>query len=87
MKLRRINDFPIMLSENQDRHHRRRVIQRKSRIAKQLGWHVKFKGKLAKGKIHCSCYYCRTKSREIGWPKRDLVKLACMKEFNLLEQW
>lgn len=66
------------------RHHRRRVIQRKSRFAKQLGWHAKFTGEFAKGKIHCSCYYCRMKSREIGWSKSDLVKLTRMTEFNSL---
>jgi len=61
------------------------VIQRKSRLAKQLGWHAKFTGEFAKGKIHCSCKYCRVKSREIGWPKSDLVKLARMNEFSSLE--
>lgn len=63
------------------RHHRRRVIQRKSRLAKQLGWHEKFAGKFAKGKIHCSCSYCREKTWELGLPKSDFVKQGCINDF------
>ena len=60
------------------RHHRKRVIQRKSKLAKLLGWHGKCVGKFAKGKIHCSCSYCRKKTREMGFPKSELTKLECM---------
>ena len=57
------------------RHHRNRVMQRKSKLAKQLGWYEKCVGKFAKGKIHCSCSYCRKKTREMGFPKSELTKL------------
>jgi len=65
------------------RYHRRRVIQRKIKLAKQLGWHEKHAGMFAKGKIHCSCYYCREKTREIGFPKSDLVKLESARDFDI----
>ncbi|KIL40250.1 hypothetical protein SD70_14960 [Gordoniibacillus kamchatkensis] len=68
------------------RHHRKRVIQRKSKIARQFGWHVKFAGKFAMGKIHCSCFYCRRKTRELGLPKSDFVRLERMDDFYDLEE-
>ncbi|MMZ64721.1 hypothetical protein D1872_270720 [compost metagenome] len=64
------------------RHQRSRVIQRKSKLAKQLGWHEKCIGKFAKGKIHCSCSYCRRKTREMGLPKSEIVKVERMGELN-----
>lgn len=60
---------------NRDRsfylHHRKRVICRKLRIAKQIQRQIKNNqwGRLAKGKIHCSCELCSEKSRLIGYPK------------------
>jgi len=50
-------------------------MQRKSKLAKQFGWREKYEGKFAKGKIHCSCLHCREKTREIGFPKSELVRM------------
>ncbi|MBP2243267.1 hypothetical protein J2Z40_003866 [Cytobacillus eiseniae] len=58
------------------RHHRKRVIQRKSKIAKQLGWHSRFTGSFAKGKIHCSCWMCSQKTNRNGWPHSQVIQLA-----------
>ena len=51
------------------RKQRRRVIRRKIKILKGIGgneyvyaWTHDKPGRLAKGKIHCSCPLCRTKS-------------------------
>ncbi|GIP33513.1 hypothetical protein J2TS4_27230 [Paenibacillus sp. J2TS4] len=66
------------------RHHRRRVIQRKNKIAKQLGWNERYAGKFAKGKVHCSCYYCRKKTKYLGLPKSDLVR---MQRMDNLDDW
>lgn len=51
------------------RRQRRRAIARKLGILKRLGgaenvenWAGSSPGRLAKGKIHCSCWMCRTKS-------------------------
>lgn len=53
-------------------------MQRKSMLAKQLGWHEKCVGEFAKGKIPCSCSNCRKKTREMGFPKSELTKLERM---------
>lgn len=59
------------------RHHRKRVIDRKWRIAKQIRWHVKHnqRGRLAKGKIHCSCGLCNEKTRLLGYPKAERARI------------
>ncbi len=51
------------------RKQRKRIIRNKSRLLKRLGggdlyegWTRGYPGRLAKGKIHCSCWMCRTKS-------------------------
>ena len=51
------------------RKQRKRVIHRKEKILLQLGgekkhfaWTRGAVGRLSKGKIHCSCWMCRTKS-------------------------
>lgn len=51
------------------RKQRKRVIHRKEKILLQLGgekklfaWTHGAPGRLSKGKIHCSCWMCRTKS-------------------------
>ncbi|WP_205628759.1 hypothetical protein, partial [Acinetobacter baumannii] len=54
---------------------RRRVIQRKAKIAKRLGWHVPFKGQLTKGKVHCSCWMCSQKTNKNGFPHSQIVQL------------
>ncbi|GGD89936.1 hypothetical protein GCM10010911_55740 [Paenibacillus nasutitermitis] len=43
---------------------------------------MKFAGRFAKGKIHCSCFYCRKKTWEMGLPKSDLVKLDRAGDFD-----
>lgn len=43
------------------RHHRRRVISRKKKFAKQA-WDIEYyyhDGQYSKGKIHCSCSMCK----------------------------
>ena len=51
------------------RRQRMRVIHRKENILRQLGgeenvlaWEHGAAGRLSKGKIHCSCWMCRSKS-------------------------
>lgn len=51
------------------RKQRKRIIRNKSRLLKRLGGGDLYEGwtrgcpsRLAKGKIHCSCWMCRTKS-------------------------
>lgn len=53
------------------RHQRYRVIARKKKIVKQGYWYVPDAqyGRLAKGKIHCSCPICSQKTRMWGYPK------------------
>lgn len=41
-----------------NRHHRQRVILRKIKIAKQVGWYAHFTGYFAKVKILCLCWMC-----------------------------
>ena len=57
------------------RHHRKRVIQRKAKMAKQIGWHSRFTGYLAKGKIHCSCGLCTQKTNKHGFPHSQVAQL------------
>ena len=57
------------------RHHRNRVIQRKTKIAKQIGWHSRFSGFFAKGKIHCSCWMCSEKTNKDGFPHSQTIQL------------
>ena len=62
-----------MIQLNRDRAYyrkqRKRIIRNKSRLLKRLGGGDLYEGwtrgcpsRLAKGKIHCSCWMCRTKS-------------------------
>ncbi|QJC53545.1 hypothetical protein HGI30_19735 [Paenibacillus albicereus] len=62
------------------RHHRERVIRRKVRLARRLGWVEKHPGAFSKGKVHCSCRYCREKTGELGWKKSDRVNRARLEE-------
>jgi hypothetical protein len=54
------------------RSQRERVINRKTRILRKFGgeeyifaWSRGKRGRFAKGKIHCSCWMCRSKSYDI----------------------
>lgn len=58
-----------------NRHHRKRVIQRKLNIAKHIGWHPRFNGYFAKGKIHCSCWMCSQKTKTDGLPHSQIIQL------------
>lgn len=60
------------------RHHRRRVIRRKSQIAKHTGWHSRFSGYFAKGKVHCSCGLCAVKTKNDGYPHSQIKQLERM---------
>ncbi|MFC0212118.1 hypothetical protein ACFFK0_06555 [Paenibacillus chartarius] len=59
------------------RHHRERVINRKKKVVKQGFWHVKDEqfGRLAKGKIHCSCWWCSEKTHRLGFPKSEKARI------------
>lgn len=64
------------------RIQRRRVINRKKRIIKGQNnyWHYKNEGELSKGKIHCSCWMCRSKSY-------DRAKIQDVRNYeNIYEQ-
>ena len=43
-------------------------------IRKNTRWNAN--GKLAKGKVHCSCPLCTPKTRRDGWKHSDKVKMA-----------
>ncbi|MBD8069623.1 hypothetical protein [Bacillus sp. PS06] len=60
------------------RHHRKRVIQRKSKIVKQLGWQPVLTGYFAKGKIHCSCWMCSQKTNKDGFPHSQNAQLESL---------
>ncbi|SFJ45828.1 hypothetical protein [Thermoflavimicrobium dichotomicum] len=71
------------------RHHRKRVIQRKISITNAWrydstveNWYAlpQNKGRLNKGKIHCSCSMCQVKTWKDGWKKSDRVQLEKMKQ-------
>lgn len=74
------------------RHHRFRAINRKYRIVKETGcWVIRkdargqeVKGHLHKGKIHCGCGVCVSKTKVWGWKISDQVKLNKM-DFDLKE--
>ncbi|MEW4285278.1 hypothetical protein [Priestia koreensis] len=57
------------------RYHRRRVIQRKTRLAEHTGWHVPSVGYFAKGKVHCSCCLCAVKTNVDGYPHSEVKRL------------
>lgn len=74
------------------RHHRKRVIRRKCNILKQLWGREAFEGyfskdgksgaafgTLSKGKVHCSCPMCRTKSYD-ELSHRDKKRLENMRQ-------
>lgn len=52
---------------------RAKAIVRKRRIS-QGYWHVKAPGVLSKGKIHCSCWMCSSKTWRDGAPVSELRK-------------
>ena len=58
------------------RHHRERAIQRKKGIARRY-WHYNHDGQYSKGKIHCSCRMCSSKTNTDGWAMSDMRRLAC----------
>ncbi|MCD1259356.1 hypothetical protein B5M42_010960 [Paenibacillus athensensis] len=61
-------------------HQRSRVVRRKSRIARRIGWTVAHTGSLTKGKIHCSCPHCAVKTKSHGLPKSQQARLASYEE-------
>ncbi|WP_156158181.1 hypothetical protein [Gordoniibacillus kamchatkensis] len=69
------------------RHHRKRVINRKRKIIKHFCWNVKKNeyGRLAKGKIHCSCWWCSKKTQRLGFPKSEKTRIEGLEE-QLLDQ-
>ncbi|WP_238942002.1 hypothetical protein [Bacillus sp. REN10] len=61
------------------RHHRKRIIQRKMKIAKHLEWYTPYSGQFAKGKVHCSCSMCSQKTNKDGFPHSQKIQLERMK--------
>lgn len=61
------------------RHQRQRVIQRKTKIAiKKYDWIPDKPGRYAKGKVHCSCYWCSDKTRSHGYPHSNVMQFLRM---------
>lgn len=62
------------------REVRRKTIKRKkSIISKKQNWIYSNEGKLAKGKIHCSCWMCRKKNYD-ELSHKDKVNLIKYKQ-------
>lgn len=63
------------------RKQRAKHIARKKRIIRGLNgyWGYEHEGELAKGKIHCSCPWCRSKSYDHKAAK-DLARIEAMNE-------
>jgi len=68
------------------RSQRERVINRKTHILRKIGgekyifaWSGGKKGRFAKGKIHCSCWMCRSKSHD-SLSHADRIKLLAVQQ-------
>ena len=63
------------------RYQRNRHINRKKHIIHKQNdyWFYKYDGVLSKGKIHCSCWFCRLKSSEYI-SKRDKSRMIAMND-------
>jgi hypothetical protein len=73
------------------RRQRQRIIARKADILWHLGgeneimaWTKGQKGRLAKGKIHCSCWMCRQKSYDYPLHSDELKLLAARQQTETL---
>lgn len=64
------------------RHHRKRVINKKMKLVKLGHWYVApgKEGSLSKGKTHCGCSMCTTKTKVLGYPKNQLSRIIAMKK-------
>ena len=64
-----------MKFSNYKRHHRERVIARKKKIAAEVYGNDYYKedGYYSKGKIHCSCWMCSSKTKANG-PKISEIR-------------
>lgn len=60
---------------------RDRKIRRKRAISKNY-WHVDHLGMLDKGKIHCSCWMCATKSKTLGRPHSELKRAPRIEDYE-----
>lgn len=66
------------------RRMRKGSIKRKKRLSEYYHWDVKCDSILSKGKIHCSCAMCSTKTRNKrynlpdDWKHSDLLKIQEM---------
>ena len=73
------------------RKQRKRTIHRKEGILRRIGgedyvlaWSRGNRGRFAKGKIHCSCWMCRTKSYDIPSCRDRRLALAAKEQFREL---
>lgn len=55
------------------RNKRKKAINKKYFILKHIYLYDEYtcKGKLSKGKVHCSCWMCTEKVSNLGWTQRD----------------
>lgn len=67
-----------MRTRAERRHNTRVKSNKKANIVKNVYFegqdlveNERFVGKLKKGKIHCSCYMCATKTKKDGWKHSD----------------
>lgn len=70
------------------RKQRANHINRKKRIIHSQDdyWNYKFSGQLSKGKIHCSCWMCSSKTAVHGYKHRDLREIErCNYEMNNMD--
>jgi hypothetical protein len=77
-------DGGVIMNRTQDyyRHQRQRIINRKKKIVKQYyGFnYYTHDGQYNKGKIHCSCWMCSTKTKVHGLSRTDMRKKAQIQE-------
>ena len=64
------------------RHQRINHIGRKKRIIHKQNdyWYYKHEGMLSKGKIHCSCWMCRSKSYD--YPKIQDIRRSMAMDYS-----
>lgn len=74
------------------RKQRKRAIHRKEGILRRIGgdayvyaWSRGKSGRFAKGKIHCSCWMCRTKSYDSLSCRDQRIALAAKDQIRELE--
>lgn len=72
------------------RNMRSKHIRRKSRIVKEMRvdgseclLDERFRDSLSKGKVHCSCWMCSTKTKRDGYKPRDKRQMDSLDDSEL----